>query len=538
MAKKVNILLFSIILLIAVLLRFYQFSNLPPSLNWDEVSIGYNAYSVFKTGRDEWGQFLPLSFRAFGDYKLPLYIYLDVPFVGSLGLNEIAVRFPSALAGIGIVVLTFFILKELTKSVYLSLWGMFISAIIPWLVTLSRIALEANLALFLTMASFYLFLQSQKMKRLLPFSATLLGLSAFSYNSSRVLILPFLLLIVIFWFRSFNKKEAIISLVVLLIFINVIFFQALNVDSKARYRWTTILDEGAISRINQLRGSSNLSPLLNRLINNKATYFMMESSKNYLSHFDPNFLFWNGGSNLQFSIPGIGQLYLVLFPLILLGIWQIVKERKNWQLFILGWIVIAPIPGAITRDAPHSLRTIFLAIPLVFSAVLGIKLIKDFIHPKIFSLFAVFATLILIGSTYLFWQNYTNNYRKIYSWSWQYGYKQALEFVETHQAQYDHIVVTKKYGEPHEFLLFYLKYDPFKYQTNKSLVRYQESDWFWVDKFDKFEFINDWEIKNKVLGTRNTLLITSPNNYPADSQILGTINFLDGKKAFEIVEIK
>src|SRR3989344_2523195 len=117
MNKKFNILLFSLILFIAVFLRFYQLSNIPPSLNWDEVSIGYNAYSIFKTAKDEWGNFLPLSFRAFGDYKLPFYIYLDIPFVFLFGLNELAVRLPSVLSGIGVVILTFFILKELTKSI-------------------------------------------------------------------------------------------------------------------------------------------------------------------------------------------------------------------------------------------------------------------------------------------------------------------------------------------------------------------------------------------------------------------------------------
>src|SRR3989344_4192877 len=215
MDKKVSVLLFCIILLIAVSLRFYQISNLPPSLNWDEVSIGYNAYSILKTARDEWGHFLPLSFRAFGDYKLPLYIYLDVPFVAILGLNEIAVRFPSLLSGIGVVLLVFLILKELTKSIHLSLWGMFISAILPWLVIFSRIALEANLALFMATASFYLFLLAHRKKSLLLYSAILLGLSAFSYNSSRILILPFLFLIV-FLFRPFEKKRIFIPLIIIL----------------------------------------------------------------------------------------------------------------------------------------------------------------------------------------------------------------------------------------------------------------------------------------------------------------------------------
>ncbi len=538
MNKKFNILLFSLIFFIAVFLRFYQLNNIPPSLNWDEVSIGYNAYSISQTGRDEWGQFLPLSFRAFGDYKLPFYIYLDVPFVAFFGLNELAVRLPSLLSGIGIVILTFLILKELTKSVSLALWGMFMSATMPWLVTFSRIALEANLALFLTMVSFYLFLQSLKKKNFLPLSVLFLGLAAFTYNSSRVLILPFSLLGAIFLFKVLKKKDFFVSLIVLLGFIGVTFFQALTVDSGARYRWITILDEGAITEINQLRGSSILPSPLGQLVYNKATYFIVEASKNYITHFDPNFLFLKGGSNFQFSVPGTGQIYSVLFPLILLGIWKMAKERKKWQLLILGWMLIAPIPGAITRDAPHALRTIFLTIPLIFFAVMGIKWIRDHLSLRVFIPLAIITVLILIGNTYIFWQNYSGDYRKNYSWSWQYGYKQAMEFVKNNQHSYDRIVFTKKYGEPHEFLLFYLKYDPDKYQTDESLIRYKQSDWFWVDKFDKFEFINDWEVKNGVLRMKNTLLITTRNNYPADSQILETINFLDGERAFEIVEIK
>lgn len=534
---KVNILIFISILLIAVFLRSDQITSLPPSLNWDEVSIGYNAYSIFKTARDEWGQFLPLSFRAFGDYKLPLYIYLDVPFVAMLGLNEIAVRLPSVLAGIGIVIFTFLILKELTKNNLLSLWGMFISAILPWLVIFSRIALEANLALFLTVASFYMFLKSQKKSIFLPLSAVLLGLSAFSYNSSRVLIIPFLILELIFLFKSIKKTYAILTLIILVSFISITFFQALTVDSGVRYKWITILDEGAITRINQLRGLSHLPSLLNQLVYNKVTYFMTEAFKNYLSYFDPNFLFRTGGSNFQFSVPGTGQIYLVMLPLILLGIWQMVRQRINWQLFILGWLLIAPIPGAITRDAPHALRTIFLIIPLLFSAVIGIKWIKEYLPSKIFHSLSVIIILLLLNNTSIFWQNYADNYRKNYSWAWQYGYKQTIEFVKTHQNYYDRIVFTKKYGEPHIFALFYLKYDPNKYQISDNLIRYKQSDWFWVDRFERYEFINDWEIKDKLSGGKNILLITSPNNYPPNSQILTTINFLDGKKAFEIVAV-
>lgn len=538
MEKKINIFLFSAILLIAVFLRFYQISDLPPSLNWDEVSIGYNAYSILETVRDEWGNFLPLSFRAFGDYKLPLYVYLDVPFVAIFGLNEIMVRLPSVLSGIGIVVLIFFVLKELTKSTSLALWGMFIGVILPWLVIFSRIALEANLALFLTVASFYLLLLSQRKKGLLPISAILLGLSTFTYNSSRVLILPLLLLAAIFLGKGLRKREVIISLVILLCFITVAFIQALTIDSGARYKWTTILDEGAMTKINQLRGLSTLPPLLNKMVNNKVTYFVTEASKNYSSHFSPNFLFWKGGSNFQFSVLGIGQIYPILIPLILLGILQMAQQRKNWQLFILGWLLIAPIPGAITRDAPHALRAIFMIPSLIISGVMGVEWLRTKIPLKIYYFLSAIFVLVLFYNSYLFWQNYSENYRRNYSESWQYGYKQAVEFIKAHQDEYSKIIFTKKYGEPHIFTLFYLKYDPYKYQTNDNLVRYQRSDWFWVDGFDKYEFINDWEIKDKVSGVKNALLISSPGNYPTGSQVLDTIKFLNSNTAFEVVAVK
>lgn len=538
MNKKEHILIFVLILLLAIFLRIYQIESIPPSLNWDEVSIGYNAYSILKTAKDEWGNFMPLSLRAFGDYKLPLYVYLDVPFIAVFGLNELAVRLPSILAGLGVVVLIFLIVKELTKNTYLALEGMFISAILPWLIIFSRIGLEANLALFLTAASFYLFLQSFKKKSFLPISAITLGLSVFTYNSSRVLILPFLLLAgVSFNFRSFKKRELFISLAILIVFISIAFFKGFTVDSGARFRWTTILDEGATVKINQLRGFSELPSFLKHFFYNKASYFMFEASKNYLAHFDPGFLFIRGGSNFQFSIPGSGQIYIILLPFILLGIWTILQRREDWQKFLLGWLLIAPLPAAITRDAPHSLRSIFLTIPIVIIAVLGIKWIKDFLPRKIFLILTIVVILILITNTYLFWKNYADNYRISYSWSWQYGYKQAVEFVKLHQNEYDQIIFSKIYGEPHVFVLFYLQYDPYKYQINDK-VRYKRSDWFWVDKFDKYEFINDWEIKEKVSGRTNTLLVTSPQNYPVNSQILKRINFLDGKPAFEIVAVK
>src|SRR3989338_799774 len=103
-----------LIFLLAFGLRIYQIDKTPPSLYWDEASLGYNAYLIATSLHDEHGEFLPLSrFIAFGDYKPPGYIYAASFFVFLGGLNEITVRLPSLLAGLGLVIFTYFIAKEI-----------------------------------------------------------------------------------------------------------------------------------------------------------------------------------------------------------------------------------------------------------------------------------------------------------------------------------------------------------------------------------------------------------------------------------------
>ncbi len=89
-----------VILLAAFILRFFMLGKVPLGVSLDEASLGYNGYSVLKTGRDEYAQKLPLSFKAFGEYKAPLYRYLTIPFIGLFDLNEFSLRLPSAIFGL------------------------------------------------------------------------------------------------------------------------------------------------------------------------------------------------------------------------------------------------------------------------------------------------------------------------------------------------------------------------------------------------------------------------------------------------------
>ena len=102
------------IISLSIFLRFYQLDKNPPSLYWEEVALGYDAYSIFKTGKDHHGNPWPLvAFESFGDWKPSLYFYATVPSIAVFGLNEWGVRFPSAFFGVLTVILTFLLVKEL-----------------------------------------------------------------------------------------------------------------------------------------------------------------------------------------------------------------------------------------------------------------------------------------------------------------------------------------------------------------------------------------------------------------------------------------
>src|SRR3989344_8289152 len=143
MNTKIKISIFFLIIILGAGLRLFWLHKSPPSLNWDETALGYNAYSLFTTGKDEYGYKFPLTFRSFDDYKPPLYPYITVPFIAIFGLNELSVRLPSALSGISIIVAVFFIASHFFNKKIAILAAFFI-AIEPWSVHFSMIAFETN----------------------------------------------------------------------------------------------------------------------------------------------------------------------------------------------------------------------------------------------------------------------------------------------------------------------------------------------------------------------------------------------------------
>jgi len=530
-----------LIILVAAFLRLYRLESNPPSLNWDEVSHGYNAYSILKTGKDEWGIRLPLIFRAYGDYKLPLYIYLTVPWVGLLGLTAYSVRLVSVLSGMGLVAVAYFIGLRLGKNKQVGLLAAFLTAVSPWPLFLSRVAVEANLGAFLFSLAGCFFLKwwdSQKLSDL-NLASLFWGLSLHAYNSNRILVL-LLMLLGLFWFlRQKKARKIIFPLLILGLMMLPLVVQYFDETAKARFEWVNILDQGMIGQIIEKRTTSTLPVPLPTLLHNKATYFAYHTIKNYASNLSFKYLFFYGGSHYQFSLPNRELLFLVTAPFLILGLLRALKTSGK-ERFLALWFFLAFVPSAITRDAPHVLRTILvLPTPMILTS-LGVKSVIDFLKEKsaLKGHLVIFAFIFATGVSFInWWKDYFGVYPKAYSWAWQFGYQEAVSYLKNHYSDYQKVFFTKRYGEPHEFVAFYFPWEP------ESFVGKREWDyhanWYWTNGLERFVFVNDWEIKEGVSCDNrigHCLLVTSPGNYPAGWSKIETIDFLDGRPAFEILE--
>lgn len=541
-------------------LRFSFLTYNPPSLNWDEVSHGYNAYSILKTGMDQWGQKFPIfNFRAYGDYPTTLNLYLTIPFIAIFGLSDFAIRFPHALLGVLTIISAFYLAFGLTKNKNVSLLSAFLVAAGPWYLFTSRFVLQSNLSVFLLTTSGALFFNRDKSKHFISLSLFALFLTLFSYHTTRI-VSPILLLatLVTFgkeyleYFRIHKVHSGILAVLIFSFFV-ISGYILQNPDARARGGVLFLVDQGAVNRIIEQRNTSKLPPLLNKLIHNRPVYFAEHFLTNYVGYFSPGFLFFNGGTQYQFSLPGKGLIYPVGLPFFYIGLALLLLKSlkdKNYRL-LLFWILIAPIPASITDETFTVLRaTTILPIPEILMS-LGFFWILEKVEIKYRSALIWVCALILYVYAESYMVAYFTTYRTQYSWSWQYGYKEAVLYSEQNYSKYDKIVVTKKYGEPHEYFLFFLKWSPDKYQNDSSAVRFMQSGWYWVDRFDKFYFVNDWQIEDKSLGNKmfiqeskniidcsfsKCLLITSPGNAPVGWKKLQSINFLDGSRAFEIYD--
>ncbi|RJR24491.1 hypothetical protein C4578_02630 [Candidatus Microgenomates bacterium] len=549
--KLIKKYLFVAVFLLALFLRLYKLGEFPVGFLWDEAALGYNAYSILKTGRDEYGKALPLIFKSFGDHKPGFYIYLTVPSVAVFGLNEFAVRFPSAIFGSLSVLFIYLLLKE--RNLRVALFASAALAVSPWHFSFSRGAWELNVMTFEILGGLYFLTKYLTLKKVfhLYLSALFWVITLFTYQSAKALV-PALLFGFVFFFRRELKGISLKPKFV---------FAALFLASFLFFNFLTATG-GRSGRIKVMsvfsypRSQEETQAILEqdegdrvswKLFHNSLVFFSRGVLGRYLNHFSGNFLFFSGDwSNPRNGVVYHGVLYLpdLIFVIAGLGI-LFSRKRAPSENLMLYWLLLAPLPSAVTRDIISSVRSFTMVIPFVFLIATGMDGILNLLSKKRFKI-AGAVTFLLIYTVFFvrFLDLYFIHDPEINAQDRLYGYKEMVEYINPRVHTKNKVVVTSKYGQPYIFYLFYTKYDPSLYQKQASLKESEVGDVGEVERIDNIEFRKVYWPDDR--GKENSLFVDDEFGLPMHDLlgeeekhvILKEIKYPNQKVAFRIVETK
>lgn len=517
--KTGRIVLYIGILILASILRLYRLNTIPPGVNRDEASIGYTAYSLLMTGKDEYSRLLPLSFESFGDWKLPVYIYTTVPFVKILGLNEVAIRLPSALAGIATIAIVYFLVQLLFNKPILSLLSMLILAISPWHIHLSRVESESNIAVLLIVLGLYSFLKGiEKRNKLIVLGFFLWAITYYTYHGNHIFTSLFVLGIC-FLYRQyiFKIKYFLFGLLFFSLLVAFILSQTLFFADKTKIAGISIFGDPTVvhERIEKPRNEhENPSSLLSRLVHNKLTYAIQTVGQNYLNAFSPAFLFISGGTNHAHNIENFGNMYLIDAPFLILGLYFLLRKSKERHIsLLLWWFFISPVAASITKDAPHTNRMFAIFPALSIIVALGIfSTIQLILQKKAYIKYLLIGFLGILYCTNILWylDDYFIHFPRNETKYWGNGYKELSLILNSPEFNNKNIIMSHPEYSPYIYLLFYSSYSPALYQ--KQVVRYPptEDAFTHVKRYDRYTFRPiQWEEDSKL---KDTILVDLPEN--------------------------
>lgn len=517
-------LLLSLIFLLAIFLYFVNITKVPDGLNQDETALGYNAYSILQTGKDEFGKIFPIYFKSFGDQKLPAYVYLTAASEKLFGLNEFAVRFPSALFGCLTILMMYGMVTEITENRKVAILASLFLVINPWHLFFSRAAFEDNLGLSFAVFGIWMFAFSMKRKKWVFLFLSLLGfaLSLYSYNVTRLLAPVFLASSIYLYWKTVKsipvkvKISASLFLVILLLPFIITFFSSAGVFSaRGALITSTDIQAKSIEFRSYLTGSWLLN-LLGKVFFNKYVYLVWQYSQNLVGSLATPFFFLVGSQHGSQTIGNNGQFYLIEFPLIIVGLVTIIKKKQKEFYFFIVWLIIAWMTLSLSKLVPHATRGYFLVIPLEIFSALGLFVVVTKIHvlkSNVIktSLYIVISILCIYNLAYFF-TSYFVRFPSVYAEGWRQQDKSVSQFIKTNENKYNQIIFDNSAGYMYTSLAFYNEYSPVQFQKTVRRLPDDSEGYNLVSSFGKYKWKDvDW---NKDIRLPKTLIIASEKNIP------------------------
>jgi len=455
------------ILLLAVALRFFQLGRVPAGMAIDEVAIGYNGFAIWQTRRDEWLEFLPISFRSYGDFKAPLAIYINAISTALFGLNLWAVRLPFAIFSIMAILGFYLLVKELLvqskMDKNLSLWAAFFLALSPWHLHYSRLAFEAGIALSLLIWALYFFYRYFRQQKFwqLGLSASLACLTLYTYHSSKITTPLLFVMIFILQARIHKIKwsQLIITIIFSLFLLSPLVYDAVYGEGLTRAGSSILLVEMALGEKLKILGSNALS------------YF--------------SWAFLARGQVMGELRHGDGRFGVLSYPALALIIAYILsifskkiafnQPSKKLLKLVLIWLVAAYLPAIIGDQAYHSNRAL-LALPAwILLELIAFERLRHFFKDHKWGLkyLVIIAYLLFL---FIYQRHYYVSYRQASVEAFSEGYLETIQYLKNLDKNgVEKILFTNDYQHAYIYVLFANQVSPIAYHGG-ILVNYEFSE--------------------------------------------------------------
>ncbi len=543
-----------LIVVIALFLRFWRIGEAPISLFGDELDVGYQAYSILKTGKDYYGNFMPLHFHSLAEWRTPVYLYSAVPTVAFFGISPLGVRLPAAIFGVLGVIAFYYLVYEITKDRKHAIAASFLMAISPWQIQYSRAGFEVTQMLFFLLLAVYFFLKSFKVHKSLPISSLFFSLIPWVYSTGKFFVPLFVFFIVLNWFDDFRKirrKYIYFSLLIILFF--AIPMILISGGASQRFSYISVFTdptlESEIGYDRSVDARSGVPPFISRVFHNKVIFWSDMIIRNILTSFSSDFLFVNGDPNLRHSVAGVGQFYKVEFLSLLFGAIAFFGSYKNIKAkrMLVIWIGLSVITSSLTRDGGNHATRLFLMLPpfLILSSWGFLTLLYK---NRIFYKFLFLTLFVLLLTNFI---SYQHNYWLHYIYDserwWHAGLGEAIKSLKGNEAKYEKIIITTYDEPPWVFFAGWYEYPPEKWQSNFPIENKTVLPGFGEVSFiDKFYFgspvdlgFYEWPqiIDDKTLYLASAKevkinLIQEPQRIPRGLHFVDVITFPSGEPAY------
>lgn len=538
------------ILFLASILRLHNLSITPTGIHGDEASIGWNAYSLMKTGYTESGQYLPLSIDQFGDYRPPGYHYLAIPFVAVLGLNEFSTRLPSAVFGIASVLAMFFLAKAIFNHTGMGIVSALMLAVSPWHIVISRSTSEGVIAAWFVLVGAYCFIAGIKQQKasLLLASAFLFIASFFFYHAPRLFV-PLLIVPLAFSLFFSNEKKVspyvvlLSSIVILFVFVGSLFIFSITSGEKRAGMVSIFSHPLAQNDIKQQIGEDGTNhPLMTRFFHNKAYYFGRLFLQNYFPHYSGTFWFVENGLPIRYRVPWTGTMHYIDGIAFLFGCSFLISglfHKKSLFLAIpLIWFALGGVPaGLTTEDIPNIQRSSLLLYGFIMIAAYGIIQLVEKGKTIRWAIGGIYGIFLFIGVLH-FNHNYFHHEKVHEPWHRSWAVKELNTVLQDLKKEYRYIIMTTANNNNLIHYLFYNRFSPEKY---KELGFPRERNGLVFDGiyFSYEDCPIGVRIEDGEESLKDTVFVTKSGcRYPEKSRVLRTVFNSDGTPAYDVVQLQ